>query len=252
MKKSNILLVIFCAMVPAGFILYNVLLAEAFAKGNGDRSPGYVALVTEQVNVTRLKPFHYIVVNGKLTDTDSTRYSYFLPQNEMLPVRIELGEMHAIEINEYLQKETSFHQVNDTLFVRFDGRKVLPGGGYYSLRIVSPDISGMKLYNYNYSITNFSLADTSVLAARDATVDISVFQGNRAMKIDMERNVKVTLPDYHAGPAHLFYSMGPGCQLHLFEKYAGHLQAGQLDSSSTTVFTGSASFVNKHLATITQ
>lgn len=246
MKKSNILLVVFAAMFPAGLFLYNRLLATDFLEGKVATTDHYTT-AESTMNRFDYRPFKYVVADGALkvehkAAQQETAFWYHLP------VTIERDAAYAVEINQYYMSYVKVRQAGDTLYVTMESEFMVDGFTVtnVAVRITAPSLDNVSLATGKYYLANFQGADTFHLKASNSEVNMANMKFP-VLDIAATAHSGITLPGGNDGPDVTRYNLDSGSGMIVPTSFGGKLEAGQVDSSATITLTGNALKLNKAL-----
>lgn len=238
MKTSSKLLIAFFILMPLLMVVFDLLLKDQFVKGNITRrrpDSAKAAIIHE------LKPFKYVVYNGKLVYRKGGREKA-IANNERLGIAVGEGGGYRIGIDQRRKDMLEYSYRADTLFISYNVKDLDDSDFFYwsgKTVLYAPELNGITVgdgtinlwpcrQKKRLNITVLPFGNVSGSYMHLPHVNLSVAGGSKA---ELQRAEIDTLA----------YDLMQGSELAIKYSYQiKTLKPGMVDSTSIISISGSA------------
>lgn len=249
MKKSNILILVFCLSLPLAMVIYHWLLVRTYL-GGSFYEPKNSSILDQTMKRELLQPFHYVVIDGVVMAPNSAYITSDPMYSMRLPFSIAKDNTYKIEVSARVDSLVKRVVKNDTLFVNLYSEYYAEVPFVPSLADISlPNVKGLIFNNGGYfKVSGFKTTDSISVQVTGCEAEFTDLETPRLWLVT-SHNGKVKLNNL-PGVKSVGYILGPLGKLALENDMGPKLRPAGIDSTARIELSGNAAqlqgFINKN------
>ncbi|WP_295128370.1 hypothetical protein [uncultured Chitinophaga sp.] len=249
MKKSNILILVFCLSLPLAVVVYHWLMVRTYLAGSF-YVPHNISIFDQHMKSELLQPFHYVVIDGSVSAPSAAYISSDPMYPRRLPFSIVKDNTYKIEVNTQVDTLIKRQVKNDTLFIKLRSEYYAEVPYVATLAIIGlPDVKGLILNNGGYfKVSGFKTTDSISAEISGCEAEFTDLETPR-LRLAISNNAKAKLNSM-PGVKSVGYLLGPLSKLALENDMAPKLKPERVDSTARIELSGGAAelqeFINKN------